>query len=347
MSNLQVISVEDSGHWDDIVRSFKNYDVFYLSGYVKAFQHNGDGEPLLFYFADGQTRAINVVMKRDISEYPRFHGNIDSGELFDLSTPYGYGGFIIEGEQKARVKEAYNAYCISNRIVCEFVRFSLFSEYVGHFDGVSESRTHNIVRSLTETPEQLLKDFEHKVRKNIKRAVAKGLTFEVDLEGKRIEEFLEIYESTMKRNNAADTFYFDRGFFNILNTMKDNVAYFHVLHEGMVISTELVLYADDYCYSYLGGTSSKFYDMRPNDYLKYGIILWAHEKGLKNFVLGGGHRCDDGIFQYKKSFAPNGITNYYIGKKIFDQKTYDMLVDKAIQGMSNNENTGFFPAYCA
>ena len=45
---LTVYTLEQADQWDAIVRTFKNYDVYWLSGYVKAFQLHGDGEPLLF-----------------------------------------------------------------------------------------------------------------------------------------------------------------------------------------------------------------------------------------------------------------------------------------------------------
>ena len=52
--------------WDEVVRSFKNHDIYYMSGYVKAFEQNGDGEPLLFYYEDASVRYMNVTFKRDI-----------------------------------------------------------------------------------------------------------------------------------------------------------------------------------------------------------------------------------------------------------------------------------------
>lgn len=60
---LTVYTLEQSEQWDAIVRSFKEYDVYWLSGYVKAFQLHGDGEPLLFFYEGSDTRGINVVMK--------------------------------------------------------------------------------------------------------------------------------------------------------------------------------------------------------------------------------------------------------------------------------------------
>ena len=69
---LSTYILEDSDTWDKIVKSFKDYDVYWLSGYVKAFKIHGDGEPLLFFYEKGNTRGINVVMKRDIARDPHF-----------------------------------------------------------------------------------------------------------------------------------------------------------------------------------------------------------------------------------------------------------------------------------
>ena len=122
-----VISIEDSEKWDNIVRSFKGYDVYYLSGYVKAFQIHGDGEPVLFYYETEDMRAINAVMKRDISHNINFASKLNEEEYFDLITPYGYGGYIIEGNSNdsniGLLNTAYSAYCIENNIISEYVRF--------------------------------------------------------------------------------------------------------------------------------------------------------------------------------------------------------------------------------
>jgi len=152
----------------------------------------------------------------------------------------------------------------------------------------------------------------------------------------------------MDRNNAKESYYFNKDFFDIINTMKDNIVYFNVIHEEKVISTELVIYSPNNCYSYLGGTLSEYFDLRPNDFLKYEIIKWAYENKIKNFILGGGYgNDDDGIYRYKKSFAPNGVYEFYIGKKIFNQEDYNKLLDirkKEIE-TTELENQKFFPLY--
>lgn len=324
---LSIITVNETEVWNKIVKSFENYDVNYLNEYAKAFQLHGDGEPLLFYYDNGSTRAINVVMKRDIAEAEFFKEELPTNTWFDLSTPYGYGGFWLEGEDYIAVNEAYDRYCMDQGFVSEFVRFQLFSDYQLHYSGISETHTHNVVRTLEVPLDAMLKEFEHKVRKNLKRAVASELDIEIDTTGERLYDFLNIYYGTMDRANATENYYFSKQFFETLNKMKDNYVYIHVLSEGQIISTELVLYGSENCYSFLGGTNQDFFHMRPNDFLKYEIIKWAKSKGLKRFILGGGSGDDDGIFKYKKSFAPNGVCDFYIGKKIFDKGKYKKLME--------------------
>lgn len=343
--SIREINTDQCDIWNQLVRSFTGYDVFYLCEYVRAFQYHGDGNPILLYFNNGKTRALNVVMKRDIAKDTHFKGLLPLETYYDISTPYGYGGFIIEGEDYEEVNRAYEEYCIEHGIISEFVRFSLFNGYEKVYGGEVETRTRNIVRSLDMNPEEMLMDFEHKVRKNLKKARANNLRIEIDEKGEKLPEFLNVYYKTMDRNNATTMYYFKDEFFKILNTMKDNIVYFNVYDDNVIISTELVIYSEDYCYSYLGGTLEEYFDLRPNEFLKYEIIKWAYEKELKYFVLGGGYGEDDGIFKYKKSFAPKGIKEFYIGKKIFDSKKFDYLVGIREKSGDFNSHTEFFPKY--
>lgn len=89
---LTVIGLEQREQWDSIVCSFQKYDVYWLSGYVKAFWIHGDGEPLLLLYEGEKVRGINVVMKRDIAKDSQFAGILEEGKYFDITTPYGYGG---------------------------------------------------------------------------------------------------------------------------------------------------------------------------------------------------------------------------------------------------------------
>ena len=344
MRNIKEYSLSDSIIWDRIIKSMPNYEVFYLSGYVRAFKQENkkNGEPILLVYENGESKAVNVVFRRDVAYDEKLTGLVDTETYYDLITPYGYGGFFGNIKDWEDLNRSYNQYCKEKKYVCEFVRFNLFSEYFKYYDGEIETRTRNVIRNLEMPIDDIWMDFKAKVRKNVKKANANHLEIIIEDSGDHLDDFLRIYYLTMDRTEAESEFYFSEGFFRNLNQMTDNVMYFHTVYEGKVISTELVIYGSPNCYSYLGGTDREYFDLRPNDFLKYEIIKWAKGKGLKNFVLGGGYGSDDGIFNYKQSLAPNGVVDFYIGRKIFDNEAYEKLV-----ALRNAEslNAKFFPVY--
>lgn len=344
MEFIKEFVIENNSMWDEIVRSFSNYDVFYLSAYVTAFMKENpkNGVPVLLLYENGEERAVNVLFRRDIALDANFMGKIEEGRYYDLITPYGYGGFwgtIINWD---KLNKAYNDYCISKHYICEFVRFELFTEYYKFYDGDIETRTHNVVRSLEMPLEEMWMDFKQKVRKNVKKANSHDLKILIESTDEHLEDFLRIYYSTMDRTAATNEYYFSKQFFECLNEMKENIMYFYVTLEDKIISTELVIYGSENCYSYLGGTDRDYFNVRPNDFLKFEVIKWAKEKGLKNFVLGGGYGTDDGIFQYKLCLAPNGVKDFYIGRKIFNETAYNELVE--LRG-EKSLNKQYFPLY--
>lgn len=344
MATITEYTIEDQNKWDTIVRSFPDYDVFYLSGYSKAFMREApkNGTPILLYYEHGEDRAINVMLRRDVAKDEKLAGKVEEGQYFDLITPYGYGGFWGNISDWEKLNQTYTEYCMINHYVCEFVRFELFTDYHKHFDGEVETRTHNVVRSLEMPLDEMWMDFKQKVRKNVKKANTYNLECIIENTDEHLEDFLRIYYSTMERTDAEGEYYFSKQFYEDLNKMKDNVMYFHVVYDSKIVSTELVIYGAENCYSYLGGTDREYFDVRPNDFLKYEIIKWAKEKGLKTFVLGGGYGADDGIYQYKLCLAPHGQQEFYIGRKIFDREAYDRLVALR-EGEELNEK--YFPLY--
>lgn len=346
---IREIGYEAQSEWNFLVRSFSNYEVFYLNEYVNAFrcENSENGSPILLYYENENDRAINVVFKRDIAKDKYMKGKIEENRFFDLISPYGYGGFKGSITNYSKLNDEYNKYCEGKGYICEFVRFDLFGEYYKYYDGECETRTHNVIRNLEISMDELWMDFKQKVRKNVKKAINSNLGILIENTDDHIQDFLKIYYATMDRSKAEKDYYFSNNFYKMLGKMPDNRVYFYVIYNQKIISAELVLYGANNCYSYLGGTDQEYFDLRPNDFLKYEVIKWAHDKGLKNFVLGGGYGADDGIFQYKTYLAPHGIVDFYIGRKIFNIEIYNKLVDIRKKDNPDCICSKFFPKYRA
>ena len=114
---IKIFNMTQRKEWDEVVRSFAEYDVYYLSGYVRAFEIHGDGEPQMFYYEDNGLRGMYVYMKRKTA----------IEEVYDSITPYGYGGLLLEGNQsEENLKGLWIAYVQKMKemnIVDNFVRY--------------------------------------------------------------------------------------------------------------------------------------------------------------------------------------------------------------------------------
>jgi len=262
-------------------------------------------------------------------------------EAADTITPYGYGGAYFWGADRAAVAagfwRAFDAWAAAERVVSELVRFALFEDELLPYPGEREQRLVNVVRSLELSADELWMDCEHKVRKNVKKARRAGVRIEFDPVGARLDDFLRLYLNTLARRDAPQRYRFPREFFERLPKER---LYVHALHDDRIVSSELVLLSARTAYSFLGGTDAGAFDLRPNDLLKWELILWAKDAGKRRFVLGGGYRADDGIFRYKRSFAPRGLVPFCIGRRILAPELY-----RELSGRFGGDDPSFFPSY--
>jgi lipid II:glycine glycyltransferase (peptidoglycan interpeptide bridge formation enzyme) len=240
---------------------------------------------------------------------------------------------------------------VCNRIISAFFRFSPFSADIKSLVSQVEVRNGNVIRSLPEGKDLIWQEYDKTVRHHIRRADSLGLKVEVDAKGKRMNDFLRIYYETMRRRNALPYYYFpERLFNNIFQTIPGSAMLFHVTNGNTVISSEMVLLAEKNMYAFLGGTDGRFTDMNSGELLSNSIINWGIENGKKQYVMGGGYRGHDGIFQFKKKFAPNGTVPFEVGKHIFERTAYINMCERRKdyerqQCRDWAEDLSYFPAY--
>ena len=272
----------------------------------------------------------------------------------DVISPYGYGGPFAWGcteEDGKRFWQEFEMWAHEHKIVCTFLRLSLFpSERLRPPYGERICQ-NNIIRSLDLDEAALLKDYDRKVPQNVNRALAQGLKFEADGTGKRLDAFLHVYYSTMERCQAKATYYFPKALFSrFCENLQRRYVFFHVLDGSEVVSTELVLLSARRMYSFLGGTLREAFPKRPNDYLKHQAALYGKQIGKSEYVLGGGYSGDDSLYHYKKSFAPHGSVPFQVCEMILDPENYQRIVGQrrsweAARSMDWKPEPGFFPQY--
>lgn len=351
---LSIISINESNKWDEVVKSFNNYDIYYISSYVKAFQIHGDGEPLLFHYEDNDIRAINVVMKRDIAKDYRFTNKLPLNTYFDIITPYGYGGFLIEGDIKDKnlnnLKYEYEAYCNESGIISEFVRFHPVLDNSKHLKSIYE--VINLGKTISielKSSEYVWDNITSKNKNVIRKAIKNDVQIFWGRNTKLVDEFINMYYATMDKDNADKYYYFKKDFFNsILNDLKYNFLIFYAVYKQIVISISMILFCNKQMHYHLSASNKEYLSYAPTNLLLYEAACWGANNGYNTFHLGGGLGSrEDNLYKFKKAFNKNCDNKFFIGKKIFNDEKYYELVKLRTLDKNYDIHTTFFPVYRA
>ena len=340
---LCVYTLEQAEQWDSIVRSFSNYDVYWLSGYVKTFQIHGDGNPLLFFYEDGSARGINVVMRRDVAEDESFSGKIAEGKYFDLSSPYGYGGWLIEGDNTESLFQTYLEWMKDNNIVCEFVRFHpMMKNHVACQSFYEIVRLGEVVHMDLSSPEVIWNNLTSENRNRIRKAIKNDVRVYNEQLPEIYDQFRKVYNSTMERNNAAPYYYFSPEFYrSVVDDLSHNSRVFRAEKDGEFIAGSIMIYANGHMSFHLGGSLEEYNAFAPNNLIMYSAALWGCENGYHTLLLGGGiGSSEDTLLRYKKTYYKGSLNHFFIGKKIVDVEKYNYLTS-----LSCTEDNHFFPEY--
>ncbi len=335
--------------WEDIWASWPDREVMAHPAYCELFARTQDTALCCVMRQDKGTVIFPAIL-RPLAGEPWVTAD---HEWFDLTTPYGYGGAFALGKPDPELFwRAFRQWTHRAKLVSAFVRLSLFPSQLIPFDGTVSVISTNVVRRLDLPLDGIWRSYEHKVRKNVNKAVRHGLELVADFTGSSLDEFLVVYNSTMERRGAADFYYFNEGFFRMLiSGLPGQFGFFHALKDGKTVSTELVLISQHRIYSFLGGTLAEAFDLRANDFLKHSIVTWGVEHGKKEYVLGGGYKARDGIFRYKLSFAPDGEVDFRAGTEVYDQDVYAAMISMRSRWEASRNmrdwvpEPGFFPQY--
>jgi predicted N-acyltransferase len=290
-------------------------------------------------------------MLNDISKMKVFSRDLQPAKFFDLTTPYGYGGPIVEGDfdatsQRRFTNEIFD-FCEQNNIVSQFIRFHpLQNNQIFMKDLCEIAELKETIMIDTTNHEIINENMDSKNRNMIRKAKKTGVSITHD-NGERIDEFIRIYESTMKENQAGSYYYFEREYYDyLIDEMSDNTIYFYSYAEGRMISAAIFFYNEKYMHYHLSGTLKEFRYMASMNLLLNEAAVWASGRGIRQLHLGGGVGTTDSLFGFKKQFNKKGKLSFYIGRNIFNKKAYDELLDIRSKNDSNFDvNNSHFIQY--
>lgn len=347
---LKVIKHNEPEKWNTIVESFLNHDIYYYFEHSKLYHIHEMGTPILFYFADETSRGIHVALIRDISEIDYFEGKIDENIYFDLITPYGYGGFLIEGnytkESQTTLKNEYLDYCQKNNIISEFIKFHPLlgnHKYLAHIFDI-ESYGETAIMELGHR-EDIWSNYNSSNRRNIRKAKKSNVKIYWSNDPFLIFTFKEMYAQTMDRANASKFYYFSEKYYEYLTkSLNKNFMFFYAKKDQKIIAISIVFLSNKSMHYHLSASDEAYRNLYPTNYLIHEAAMWGSMHGFTKFHLGGGiGGKKDSLLKFKQKFTNSNRHQLYIGKKIYKQEIYEKLV--ALRSSTLNKKSTYFPLY--
>lgn len=372
--SLELLSNEgrDREQWRECVTAIPvdKQDVYSLPEYAALYEGVYREPSFLLRYGDDWDQVSMVVVKRNLSELPfyPFKSQLTGLANCDISTPYGYGGPVINSSDKsneidlfAGFREALHEYCKTNGIVAEFLRLHPLMQnhqLFGEDPGLLEKNA-TVWIDLRPDEQEIHAGIRKEHRRNIRIAADKGVEIiHSDLRLAHLKEFHRLYTSRMTTLDAMSIFFLPLEFFSeLVDTMRNHVDLFLAKWEGKIVSAYMFLRRGPFIHNFLSGSDSDHWDLRSNVLTVYKVALWAKGLGCQFFHLGGGHAVEmDGVFRFKSQFSPNRSA-YYMYRKIHDEKAYEQLclmsqehkeqnpVPRPTKANQDPLLAGYFPAY--
>lgn len=352
---LHIIHNNKENIWDNIVKSFSNWDVYYLYEYAYSLYLHGDGVPILVYYEDGGESFCYVIMQKDIAHSRQFYGLIKEGFFYDWETPYGYGGPLSDSGVSLNTQENFQrelrGYCEKHGIISQFIRFH---PLLNNYDLLSKVISYKYLRDTiclnTDSVESILNNMTANCRNKVRKSERNGIKI-VYSDVKDVDSFIDMYHQTMVKNHADEYYIFKRDYFDSFSSFADSACIFYALYNNKPICAALCLFNDQFIHYHLVASDVKYLNdspknIFPNYGLLYYISCWAAEHGMKFFHLGGGLLPDDALFKFKSQFNKNLRLSFYVGRTIFDEEKYDYLLGVREKNENNfDRNNSFMIQY--
>lgn len=319
-------------------------DIYFFPQWAQAYQDIDKGKAELFEFKHEYGHVYYQFIKKIIPQ------SIKNETYYDTITPYGFGGPIVlacQPEKKRDLLKLYNdafqTYCLENHIVAEYIRFSPWLLNHLDFQNVYELKYNNVTfyTDLT-SGDFFMNEYDSNRRNKIRKALKSGAQIECDYTGESLNEFIRIYKYTAERNGIADYYLFEESFLkDSFQKLGKNQFMVNVIYEGEYISSSINIHHGNFVHGHLAANDPQYLSLGGSSLLYYAVAQWGVEHGKTQFHFGGAHA--EGLYHFKKSFTRNGISDFYVGKKVRNQEVYDLLSEsKAKEGI---HDPTFFPKY--
>ena len=329
-----LIPATDSARWRETLLAISKTDVCQLPEYHEAYAGRFEGAQALLWSFQSEDRFFCYPFMKTPVVLSFENGKRMETDYCDLTSVYGYSGPITNSNEPEFIKSAweeFEAWSKENKVLAEFIRFSIFAENTqyAHPKVHVEQNRQAAVSYLPETEKALLTALGGKTRNMLKKAERSGLVARELPFREWLPEFRRLYEQTMQRNSAGSFFYYDDTYYGHLLNLKDKECLlFGVFKDETLVSTAIALIYGECALYHLGASLQEYVREGAGNLALFHMSCRLQDLGVRFLNLGGGRTTasDDPLLGFKKRNA-TGLADFFIGKRIHEEKAYRELQD--------------------
>jgi hypothetical protein len=284
-----------------------------------------------FLEAEGATHTLRIETDAVELLAPLIVREIEDGPDRDAVSPYGYPGFSVTGSVS-----------VLDPGEVDFSRTGLVSIFFRHrldlvpFAGATERNVVQIADPAL--PAKSRPSDRRQVRRNLEAGYTVELVAgDATTTAQRVA-FLDLYEQTMRRTDAAPHYFFGAEYFDRLLPAERTWLALATDPDGVPAAASIAAVSDGYLHYYLSGSADSHLGDSPMKNVLARLTRHAGELQLP-LNLGGGIRPGDALEEFKRGYA-NRTLGWRTSEIVCDPERYAAL-------SAGREAGGFFPAYRA
>lgn len=274
-----------SKDWDDFVLAHPEGSFFHRYGWQgilqRALKHK------TYYFAarrDGQITGLLPL----VHIHSRLFGNNLSSIAFG-----SYGG-AIASDQSTKDALEHAARELGEKLGVDSIEYRYMKATAN--DRPRKDLYERFVKDLLPTEEENMQAIRSKQRNVIRKGIKKGLAIKTD----NCDGFYPVYAESVR--NLGTPVFPKRLFESMLEVFPENIEVLTAHLDGQPVSSAIVYYFKDEVCPYYWGGKYIARSLAGNDFLAWGIICRAAEKGITKFDFGRSKK-DTGSRKWKTNLG--------------------------------------------
>ncbi|HEX5990861.1 MAG TPA: GNAT family N-acetyltransferase [Solirubrobacterales bacterium] len=282
-----------------------------------------------FLDAERVTHTLRIEADEGALVAPLIVREIEGTGERDAISPYGYPG--MQGSI-ANLDPAAIDFSATG-LVSAFVRHTLAPSPLA---GSSERNVVQIADPAL--PPKSRPSDRRQVRRNLEAGYAIDLVPGAETTPDQRAGFLDVYEQTMRRTDAAPHYFFGAAYFDRVFEAERTWLALATAPDGTLAAGSIAAVSDGYLHYYLSGSADSHLRDAPTKNVVTRLVEHATELDLP-LNLGGGLSPGDALEEFKRGFA-NRRRPWLTSELVCDAEAYARLSEGRAAG-------SFFPAYRA